>query len=267
MARAPCVKYVFFFLFVQHQGARTRRNVLVAVGTLCVVAAAVAVSTLHTYQRQNVLFQMPTETQALAELSKSDMMLASSAPKAAPQLQSAAVLKKAAEMLEKNQEARIKKAAAKLQQEETQEGEVKTAAAKLLAEARHEEQKQNSAKIVAQQKAAVEAQFIEGKERILAEAAAAISKAEAKKNKMENAMGQKVRLCGWERVGGVCRLVYRSMYPVEVDTSVLKIFVLLQVLLQVVRGAGTCTQQRQMKESEPKVSWAIFRRRPSSRSL
>mmetsp|Transcript_59764 Transcript_59764/g.87564 ORF Transcript_59764/g.87564 Transcript_59764/m.87564 type:complete len:551 (+) Transcript_59764:36-1688(+) len=176
----------------QHQGARTRRNVLVAVGTLCVVAAAVAVSTLHTYQRQNVLFQMPTETQALAELSKSDMMLASSAPKAAPQLQSAAVLKKAAEMLEKNQEARIKKAAAKLQQEETQEGEVKTAAAKLLAEARHEEQKQNSAKVVAQQKAAVEAQFTEGKERILAEAAAAISKAEAKKNKMENAMGQKL---------------------------------------------------------------------------
>jgi len=174
------------------QGARTRRNVLVAVGALCVVAAAVAVSTLHTYQRQNVLFQMPTETQALAELSKSDMMLASSTPKASPKLQSAAVLKKAAAMLEKNQEEKIKKAAAKLQQEEKQEGEVKTAAAKLLAEAHKEEQKQDSANAIAQQKAAVEAKFAQGKERILAEAAAAIGKAEAKKNKMEKAMGQKL---------------------------------------------------------------------------
>ena len=67
------------------QGTRARRNVLVAVGALCAVAATVAVSTLHAVGSQDVLFQMPSETQALAQLSKSDRMLASSRPAAAPQ--------------------------------------------------------------------------------------------------------------------------------------------------------------------------------------
>ena len=76
----------------------------------------VAVLTVHSYSTDSALFQMPTETQALAELSKSDKMLASAAaPISAPKLQSAAVLKKAADMLVQKQEEKITKAAAKLQ--------------------------------------------------------------------------------------------------------------------------------------------------------
>ena len=165
-----------------------------AVGALCAVAATVAVSTLHAVKSQDVLFQMPSETQALAQLSKSDQMLASTKPAAAPKLQSAAVLKKAAQMLEQNQEAKIARAAKRLKKEEKEEADVKLAAAKLLAEAHREEKQQSSAKAIAQQKAEVEQKFEEGKERILAEAAAAISKAEAKKNKIEKSMakGQKL---------------------------------------------------------------------------
>ena len=159
------------------------------------VAATVAVSTLHSYKSQNELFQMPTETQALAELSKSDRMLASSKPVAAPKLQSAAVLKKAAQMLEKNQEAKIAKAAAKLNSEEKEEADVKKAAAKLLAEAHDQEQAEDSAKAIAQQKAAVEKKFEEEKERVLAEAAATISQAEARKNKIENSMVKRQKVC------------------------------------------------------------------------
>ena len=181
---------------VRVQGARARRNLLVAVGALCAVAATVAAATLHGYQGQSALFQMPTETQALAELSKSDRMLASASAvsAAAPKLQSAAVLKKAADMLVQQQEAKITKAAAKLQAEEQQEADVKKAAAKLLAEAHEEEEKDQSAQAIAQQKAQVEAQFEKAKERVLSEAAATISKAEAKKDELEKAMasGQKL---------------------------------------------------------------------------
>ena len=160
------------------------------------VAATVAVATLHSYQGGAALFQMPTETQALAELSRSDKMLASSAvpTAAAPKLQSAAVLKKAADMLVQKQEEKITKAAAKLQAEEKQEADVKKAAAKLLAQAHEQEEEQQSAQAIAHQKAQVEAQFEKAKERVLSEAAATISKAEAKKDKLEKAMakGQKL---------------------------------------------------------------------------
>ena len=85
-------------------------------------------------------------------------------------------------------------AAAKLQAEERQEADVKQAAAKLLAEAHDQEEKEQSEQAVAEQKAQVEAQFEKAKERVLSEAAATISKAEAKKNKLEKAVasGQKL---------------------------------------------------------------------------
>ena len=176
------------------QGARARRNVLVAVGALCVVAATVVSTTMHAAKSQDVLFQMPTETQALAQLSKSDLLLASSKPAAAPMLQSSAVLKKAAQMLEKSQEEKIARAAARLKKEVKEEADVKKAASKLLAEAHREEEQQQSAQVIAQQAAAVEEKFKEGKEKILAEAAAAISKAEARKNKLEKSIAQGQKL-------------------------------------------------------------------------
>jgi len=184
-------------LSVVEQGTRARRSLL-SVGVLCVVAAVLAVSTLHAYNGKSVLFQAPTEAQMLAELSKSDKMLASakpaesSKPANAPiQLQSAAVLKKAAEMLEKSQEKKIEKAAAQLEHEEAAEVEVKKAANKLVAQAREEEQKEKADAIIAQEKASVDASFEASKKNILAEAAAAIAAQEAKKNEVEKAIVQK----------------------------------------------------------------------------
>lgn len=173
------------------RGARTRA--IIGVGALCVVAAACAVAGIHALQGTESV-SLVSETAALQELAQSDALLASSAPSPAvsSQLQRASVLKKAAGMLEQAQQDKIAKAAAKLQAEEQEEVQVKKAAAKLLAEAHGEEAKEDSTKTIAQEKAAIDAKFEAGKKRVLDQAAAAIGRAEEKKNKVEEALTSKV---------------------------------------------------------------------------
>ena len=172
------------------RGARTRA--IIGVGALCVVAAACAVAGIHALQGTESV-SLVSETAALQELAQSDALLASSAPSPAvsSQLQRASVLKKAAGMLEQAQQDKIAKAAAKLQAEEQEEVQVKKAAAKLLAEAHGEEAKEDSTKTIAQEKAAIDAKFEAGKKRVLDQAAAAIGRAEEKKN-VEEALTSKV---------------------------------------------------------------------------
>jgi len=167
------------------QGAKQRVGLLAAVGGLCAIAAICALVSISDAQHNQVVLLQASETQALADISQSDKLLATAVPHAkAP---SAASLRKAALAMEQEQEHKIAKAAKKLAAEKQEEKEVKIAAHKLLARAEKAEQMKSV-------DARAEAKYEAAKKAAMAEAQAKIQ--QAKKLKEAAEKGVKVQKLG-----------------------------------------------------------------------